>query len=55
MGGGFAGNIRSLFNARCLPLGYDRILHKVFLVLVLMYGSETRIWKEKERSRNRAI
>ena len=28
-----------------------RILHKTLLVPVLMYGSETMIWMEEERSR----
>ena len=27
-----------------------RVLHETLLVPVLMYGSETMIWKEKERS-----
>ena len=31
------------------------ILHKTLLVLVLMYGNETTLWKEKERSRIRTV
>ena len=32
-----------------------RVLHETLLVPVLTYGSETMLWKEKERSRIRAI
>ena len=32
-----------------------RVLHETLLVSVLSYGSETRLWKEKERSRVRAV
>ena len=42
-----AGFIRSLVNAR--------VLHETLLVPVLMYGSETMLWKEEERSRIRAV
>ena len=45
-----AGAIRSLFNGRGLQLKCDRVLHKSLLMSVLMYGSKTMIWKEKERS-----
>ena len=31
------------------------VLHETLLVSVLMYGSETTLWKEKERSRLRAV
>ena len=31
------------------------VLHKTLLVPVLTYGSETMLWKEKERSRVRAV
>ena len=31
------------------------MLHETLLVLVLMYGSETMLWKEKEKSRVRAV
>ena len=46
-----AGAIRSLVNARSLQLQCKRVL----LVLALRYGSETMIWREKERSRVRAV
>ena len=50
-----AGAIRSLVNARDWQLECARVLHKTMLVLFLMYGSETMLWKEKERSRIRAV
>ena len=31
------------------------VLHETSLVLVLMYGSEIMLWKEKERSRIRVM
>ena len=31
------------------------MLHEKLLVLVLMYGSETMLWKEKERSIVKAV
>ena len=40
--------IRSLVNARSLQLECDR-------VTVVTYGSETTIWREKERSKIRAV
>ena len=46
-----AGAITSLVNAWNLQLECARVLDKTLLVLVLMYGSETMLWKEKERSR----
>ena len=48
-----AGAFRSLVNARDLQLECARVLHERLLVLVLMYGSETMLWKEKERYRFR--
>ena len=42
-----AGVIRYLVNAR--------VLHESLLVPVLTYGSEKMIWREKERSRIRAV
>ena len=42
-----AGAIRPLDNARYLQLECARVLHETLLVLVLMYGSETVLWKEK--------
>ena len=47
--------IRSLVNARNLQFECARVLHETLLVPVLMYGSETMLWKEKERSRVRAV
>ena len=54
-GGRVAGAIRSLVNFRILQLECARILHESLLVLVLTNGSETVVWKEKERSRIRAV
>ena len=51
----FAGVIRSLVNARDLHLQCARVLHETLLIPVLMYGSETMLWKGKERSRIRAV
>ena len=50
-----AGAIRSLDNAKDLQLEYVRVLHETLLVPILMYGSETDLWKEKERCRTRAV
>ena len=50
-----AGAISSLANARDLQLECARVLHEALLVPVLMYGSETMLWKEKERSRVRVV
>ena len=38
-----------------LQLRCDRVLHETLLVPVLMYGRETILWKEKERSGIRAV
>ena len=46
-----AGGIKSLVNAKSLQLEYARALHESLLVPILTDGSETMIWKEKERSR----
>ena len=51
----FAGVIRSLVNARDLQLECARVLHESPLLSVLTYGSETIIWREKERSRIWAV
>ena len=49
------GAIRSFVNARDFQLEYARVLHEMFLVHVLMYGSETMLWMEgEEGSRIRA-
>ena len=50
-----AGGIWSLVNARDLQLECARVLHEALLIPVLMYGSETLLWKEKERSRIRVV
>ena len=54
-GGKVAGAIKSLVNARDLQVECARVLHEILLVPVLMYGNETMSWKEKERSRIRAV
>ena len=46
----YAGAIWSLVNARDLQLECTRVLHETLLVPVFMYGSETMLWKKKERS-----
>ena len=50
-----AGAIRSLVHARSLQLECARVLHESLLVLVLTYGSETMIWRGKERYRIRTV
>ena len=45
-----AGVIRSLVNARSLQVECARVLNESLLARGLMYGSETMIWREKERS-----
>ena len=50
-----AGSSRSLVNTRDLQLECARVLHKTLLVPVLMYDSETLLWKEKEGSKIRAV
>ena len=55
MGKRLAVVIRSLVNARSLKLECTRVLHESLLVPVLVYGSETMIWREKETSRIRAL
>ena len=50
-----AGAIRSLVKARDLQIECARILHKKLLIPPLMYGSETMLWKEREKSRIRAL
>ena len=49
-----AGAIRSLVNPRDLQLECPRLFHETLLVPVLMYRSETMLWKVKERSRIKA-
>ena len=50
-----AGAIRSLVNDRNLHLECAKILHESLLVPVLTYGTETLVWREKERSWIRAV
>ena len=40
---------------RSLQLQCATVLHESLLLPVLMYGSETMIWKEREKSRIRAV
>ena len=49
-----AGAIRSLVNGRSLQLKCAKVLYETLLVTVVMYGSETMIWKE-EWSRTTAV
>ena len=44
-----SGALSSLVNARSLQLQCARVLHESLLVPVITYGSETMIWKKKER------
>ena len=50
-----AGAIRSLVNSRNLHLRCARVLHETLFLNIFMYGSDTMFWKQKERSRIRAI
>ena len=45
------GAISSLVNTRDFHFECTRVLHEILLVLVLMYDTETVLWKEKEKSR----
>ena len=47
--------IRSLVNTRGLELDCARVLHDSLLLPVLMYDSETMLWKKKEKSRIRTV
>ena len=51
----FVGAIRSLVNGKGLQLECVTVLHESLPMPVFMYGSETMIWKEKERSRIRTV
>ena len=44
-----------LVNARNLQPECARVLHESWLMPVLTHGSETMIWREKERSRIKAV
>ena len=50
-----AGTIRSLVNGRSLHLECARVLQESLLVHFLTYGSETKIWREEEKARIRAV
>ena len=50
-----AGAIRSLVNAADLQSECARAMHETLLVPVFMCGSETMIWRERERSREKAV
>ena len=50
-----AGVIRSLVNARDLQIECARVLYETLLLPVLIHGSRTMIWKEKERFRIRIV
>ena len=43
------------FNASDFQLEYARDLHDTLFVPVIMYGSETMLWREKARSRVKAV
>ena len=45
----------SLVIARSLQLDCAKVLHESFLVSVLTYGSETMIWRGKDKSRYWAL
>ena len=53
----FARSINSALSlhAKVLQLEYVGVLHEALLVHLLLYGIETMIWKEKERSKIRAM
>ena len=53
--GTVVGAIRSLVNDRSLQLECAGVLHESLLVPVFTFGSETMIWREKERSRIRDV
>ena len=44
-----------LVNARDLQLHCAIVLYEKLVVPVLMYGSETMLWKKKEKSRIRSV
>ena len=48
-------SIKSLINARGLQPECVRVVHEALLMPVLLYGNETRIWREKEGSRIRVV
>ena len=49
------GTVKSLVNATSLKLQCARVLNQSLLVPVLTYSRETMIWREKERSKIKAV
>ena len=47
--------IRSLSNGKSLQHEFSRVLREDLLVPILMHGSDTTVWKEKGRYRNRDV
>ena len=50
-----ASAISSHVNARILLHECVSLLHEVLLMPILLYSSETMVWREKERFRIRAV
>ena len=50
-----SGAIIFLVNTRSLRFECARVLYDSMLVSILLYGNETMVWREKERSRIRAV
>ena len=46
---------RNVVNNVSFEFECARVLHKGLLVPILVYGSETRVWNEKETSRIRTV
>ena len=46
-----AGAIRSMVNVRSQQLKFARVMPETLLLPVLLYSSETMVWREKEMSR----
>ena len=49
------GRVAAAIDAKSLQLECDSVLHESLLMPALTYGSETMTWREKERSRIRAL
>ena len=47
--------LKSLVNDSSYQFKCERALHEAFLMFVLLYGSETMKWREKERYRIRGV
>ena len=54
-GRGGVGAIRYLVNARDWQIECGRVLHETLLIPVLMYVSETMLWREKKKTRIKAV